>query len=90
MTNNENKNGRVHELKILNRDHGFLSGIEKVVSSCETYLVLVSSCGNLRIDGEKLKINKYDVESGTLDFEGKVNSVKYSGEQKSLLKRIFK
>lgn len=90
MDKNENKPLRSHELKITGRNKGILTGIEKVISSCETALCLVSSCGNLNIAGEKLKIIKFNADDGTLDFEGTVNSMKYSGARTPLLKRIFK
>lgn len=79
-----------HELKIVRREKGNLTGIEKVISSCDTALQLVSSCGQLYIGGEKLKIVKYNADDGTLEFEGVVNTIKYSGAKQPLLKRLFK
>lgn len=90
MEKTENKPRRNHELKLSERNKGYLTGIEKVISSCDTSLCLVSSCGNLNITGEKLKIIKFNADDGTLDFEGTVNSLKYSGAKQSLIKRIFK
>lgn len=72
------------------RQNGNMTGIEKVISSCETALCLVSACGNMTINGEKLKIVKYNADDGTLTFEGTVNSIKYSGAKQPLIKRIFK
>ena len=88
MEKTENKPRRNHELKLSERNKGYLTGIEKVISSCDTSLCLVSSCGNLNITGENLKIIKFNADDGTL--EGTVNSLKYSGAKQSLIKRIFK
>ncbi len=91
MENTENVKLRGgHEFKLICREKGSLTGIEKVVSSCDTSLNLISTCGNLLISGEKLKIIKFNASDGTLDFEGSVQSVKYSGAKQPLFKRIFK
>lgn len=87
---NDSKKNHSHELHIFCREKGNLTGIQKVISSCDTSLVLVSDCGNLTVAGEKLKIVKFDADAGTLSFEGTVNSIKYSGAKQPLLKRIFK
>lgn len=88
QVNNNNRGG--HELRIICREKGSFTGIEKVISSCDTSLSLISSCGNLTVSGEKLKIVKYNAADGTLDFEGNVSQIKYSGAKQSLIKRIFK
>lgn len=85
-----NKQSGSHELKLNCREKGSLTGIEKVVSSCDTALNLISSCGNILISGEKLKITRYNAGDGILEFEGSVNSIKYSGAKQPLIKRIFK
>ena len=91
MENTENVKLRSgHELKLYCREKGSLTGIEKVVSSCDTSLNLISTCGNLLLAGEKLKIIKFNASDGTLDFEGVVHSIKYSGAKQPLLKRLFK
>ena len=79
-----------HELKLNCREKGSMTGIEKVISSNETVISLVSACGGLTVSGEKLRIVKYDSMSGALEFEGQVKEIKYSGAKQSLLKRLFK
>lgn len=78
-----------HEITVAMREKGSLTGIEKVVASCETSLNLISKCGNLMIRGEKLKIIRFNADDGTLIFEGTVQSMQY-GNRKSFLRRIFK
>ena len=79
-----------HDLRLSCREKGTLSGIEKVISSCETSLQLISTCGGITIQGEKLKIVQFNAQTGALDFEGNVHSIKYSAPKQSLIKRIFK
>ena len=89
MEKTETKRG-AHELRLFCRDKGSFTGIEKVISSCDTALQLISSCGNLTVSGEKLKIVQYNADDGSLEFEGTVNGIKYSGGKQPLLKRLFK
>lgn len=87
---NESTLKKQHTLEITSRNSGSLTGIEKVVSSCDTALVLVTSEGGLSIAGTGLKINRFNVDEGTLSFAGTVNSIKYSAAKVPMLKRIFK
>lgn len=79
-----------HEFTLICREKGNVHGIEKVISSSETTLHLVSSCGGLVITGEKLRILQYNADTGVLDFTGTVNNIKYSAPKQSLFKRMFK
>lgn len=90
MTQSSENKMRSHELHISCREKGNLTGIEKVISSCDTALNLISACGNLTVSGEKLKIIKFNASDGTLEFEGSVSAIKYSGAKQPLLKRLFK
>jgi len=87
----ENKNlpRRAHSINIENRERGLVTGVEKVVSSSDTALTLETTCGGLVISGSGLKINKFDIESGALSFEGVTNNIKYSASKVPLLKRMF-
>lgn len=85
----ENKT-KPHELHIVCREKGTLSGIEKVISSNADSLNLVSSCGALVVSGEKLRILRFNASDGTLEFEGEVTGIKYAAKKQPLLKRLFK
>lgn len=87
---NETALKKQHSLEIASRKNGLITGVEKVVSSCDTSLVLSTSEGGLTVTGTGLKINKFSVEDGTLGFDGTVNAVRYSAAKVPLLKRIFK
>ncbi len=90
MENGTENKTRSHELRLTCREKGSLTGIEKVISSCDTSLNLVSVCGNLVVSGEKLRIVQFNAALGTLEFEGTVSGLRYSGAKQPLLKRIFK
>lgn len=79
-----------HSISIENRSRAALTGVEKVISSNENCIMLLTSNGELGIFGTNLKINKFDNVSGQLSFEGTVNRLQYSAGKEKLLKRIFK
>lgn len=79
-----------HTFTLENRKRALMTGVIKVISSNETCLLLETSDGGLSVVGEGLKINKFDVDSGQLTFEGVVNKMQYSAAKAPLLKRIFK
>ena len=79
-----------HSLCIENRASLNLSGINEVISSCETELCLVSSFGEMTITGKDFKIIKFNAEESVLIASGAVDSVKYKGAKVPLIKRIFK
>lgn len=84
------KSNKPHSLSVLSRASGSVSGVEKVISSCDTSLSLATSAGGMIISGNGLKIVKFSVDDGTLAFEGTVNNIKYSAAKAPLIKRIFK
>ncbi|MCL2599381.1 MAG: sporulation protein YabP [Firmicutes bacterium] len=81
-----------HSLSIENRKNGLVSGVEKVVSSNEKVLQLITSQGGLLISGNGFKIKRFSIEDGELSFEGEVDSFKYlaMGNGSGVLKKIFR
>lgn len=79
-----------HSICIENRSSLNLSGINEVISSCETELCLVSSYGEMIIDGKDFKITEFNADKGVLTATGNVDSIRYKGAKVSLIKRIFK
>ena len=72
-------NKRSHSINIDRRQRVSLQGVEKVISSNENLISLLTSEGGLILNGADFKIVKFDAESGYLSIEGWVNSFKYSG-----------
>lgn len=83
-------NKKSHSICLENREKVVATGVEKVVSSAENCVKIITSCGAAEIVGRGLKINRYDVEDGRLELNGEADSVKYSVAKPPLLKRIFK
>ncbi|MBR2968101.1 MAG: YabP/YqfC family sporulation protein [Clostridia bacterium] len=79
-----------HTYTISERASCSMSGVEKVISSSANLINLVTACGEMEINGKNLKISKFNLEDGSLAFDGEIDSVKYSVAKVPLLKRIFK
>ena len=79
-----------HGFEVKDRNKCSMTGIQKVVTSSESHISLVSSCGAMEIEGKNLKINNFNAEDGTIGFEGEITSVRYTAKKVPLLKRLFK
>ncbi len=81
---------RPHSVQMTDRTKAVMTGVVRVDSSGATQIDLMTSLGKLVITGTELKIDKFDVNSGDLEFSGHINGIKYADAKQPLLKRIFK
>ena len=79
-----------HKLILDNRKTLSITGVSKVESINETHAEADVGGVLLSVAGKNLHILKLDVEQGLLELEGEIDAIKYMGERKSVLKRIFK
>lgn len=70
-----------------------LTGVREVLSFQENAAELFTSLGNLQITGEKMHMEKLDLETGEVILTGRIDSLYYpdreSGEKKGLFSRFF-
>lgn len=86
--NNEKNN---NELLILtNRKNLKLEGIMEVLSTSDTSITLKLKDTTLCILGENINITKLDVNTGTLEADGKFTNIKYGIKSGNFFKRLFK
>ena len=79
-----------HSLELFSRSKVIMAGVENVASSTEELINLITSEGALEIRGKGLKIQKFNVQDGSLTIEGTLDSFKYAAVKAPILKRIFK
>ncbi len=89
----EDKN--MQSLLLENKEVLNVTGVENVDNFNDEAVVLITNKGKLTIKGEKLNINKLNVEEGKLIVKGVINSLVYSDydgqrEKVSLVKKLFK
>ena len=81
-----------HVLHLEERSSLSISGILSVISFCEESAELESTLGDLEITGERLHMEKLDLERGEVILTGRIRSLYYPDdgeEEKGLFKRIF-
>lgn len=66
-----------HDIILRSRKRLEMSGINEVSSFDEKEIVAQISGAGISIDGENLKIEKFDAENGLLVINGKINGIFY-------------
>jgi len=79
-----------HSLELFARNKVIMTGIENVTSSTEELINLITTEGALELRGKGLKIQKFNVQDGSLTVEGTLDSFKYAAVKAPILKRLFK
>lgn len=87
---------RVHKLLLTNRKSCTLSGIVDVLSFDLNEILLETDQGMLMMKGSDLHVNRLTLEKGEVDISGRIDSLTYSDEAKtmkngeSFLARMFR
>ncbi|MGN0748687.1 MAG: YabP/YqfC family sporulation protein [Christensenellales bacterium] len=81
-----------NKLTLINQTNLTVTGIKKAIIVSETALALELENKTLQISGKNMEVKKLDVETGILEVNGIIDSIKYVGskEKINLFKRIFK
>ena len=74
-----------NDMKVLN-----ITGVQKVESSTKTQFVCDLNGKTIVVCGKNLHIKKLDLQTGVVEIEGEIDSIKYQSGKKSFWKRIFK
>lgn len=84
-----------HEVKLVDRNFIFLSGINRIMSFNDEEFLLESSMGNVHIKGRGLEVIKMDTTDGNVKIKGYISSLIYLDSAKkvkeeSLVTKLFK
>lgn len=82
-----------HKLSIASRNIIDISGVTAVVGFDDESVVVDTQDGRLCVLGSGLSILKLSVETGEVSAQGRIDSVRYTGDstdKKGVLSRIFK
>ena len=55
-----------------------VTGVKEVISFDELAVLLITSCGQMTIEGEGLHISRLELEHGEADVDGTVSGIYYS------------
>lgn len=74
----ENINGaEKNDILVRSRKHIDVTGVRDVVSFDDRAVVMVTSGGDMAVEGEDLKIGVLDTDKGIVSVDGKINAVIY-------------
>ena len=83
-----------HEVKVIDRNLIYLSGISKIISFDSEEFLMESVMGIILLKGQELEIVKLDTHDGKVSIKGTINSMTYDDAKKkdteSLLGKLFK
>lgn len=84
--------GKNHTMMLDNRGKLQMTGAEDVSGFNEETVSVKTSCGMLIIKGERLHIDKLNLETGDVSIDGKINAMQYLGSDasRSRLSKLFK
>lgn len=74
----EKKVFKSHSVILENRKTMTVSAVQYVDSFDESSVVMITSAGELVVNGTDLHINKLNIESGDVQIEGDLDSIEYA------------
>lgn len=94
---NEYKNElNEQSVKLVNRSKLEITGIKRIISLNENEFIIDSNMGIIYIEGSKLEMKQLEMEKGSIQINGNINSIRYNKEEKlkekkqSILGKVFK
>ena len=83
-----------HEFNIRMRKEMTINGVSEVISFDEQDIRLVTTGGEMFIEGNDMKIDVLDVDKGVVTLNGKIDAIYYSNDTKKeksgFLGRLFR
>ncbi len=83
-----------HEVKIVDRNVIYLTGIDKIDSFNNEEFIMDSVMGQIKLNGDSLEVIKLDTHDGIVSIRGNVSSLIYNDvkrkDQESLFTKLFK
>ncbi|MGN1338033.1 MAG: YabP/YqfC family sporulation protein [Candidatus Coprovivens sp.] len=83
-----------HEVKIIDRNVIYLTGVDKIVSFNNEEFILESLMGHIKLIGNSLEVIKLDTHDGIVSIRGNIDSLIYDDgvkkENESFLSKLFK
>ena len=81
--------GKNQNVIMENRERLNITGVEEVIHFDENTVVLRTVLGELSVQGEQLKVERLQVESGELSVSGKLCALVYAQEHMGWWERLF-
>ncbi len=72
------------------REGMYIDGVSDVVSFDEGGVVLLTSCGNMAIEGEGLHVTVLNISDGIVELSGRINALYYFEDKQPSKKGFFR
>lgn len=86
MNNNETVRGNSvllgHDCILKGRKHADITGVKEVVSFDASGVILITSCGELTLEGNGIKVGALDTDRGIVAVDGEICAIYYANESK--------
>lgn len=79
-----------HKIVMENREKLNITGVERVEVATPIQFVCIVRGERLVIEGKNLAVDRLDVDCGNVSLSGEVCAIRYVGEKKNLLRRMFR
>ena len=87
---NDSINGQdKNDILIRSRKHIDVTGVRDVVSFDDRSVVMVTSGGDMAVEGDELKIGVLDIEKGVVSVDGRIGAVIYYDADPAPKHRLF-
>ena len=80
---------KTHELKVINRETLYISGVKKIDNFDKTEFIINTIMGNVEVKGTNLEVVLLDTDKGDVRIRGKINSIIYIDTKKTNKESIF-
>ncbi len=78
-----------NDILIRSRKHIDITGVKDVVSFDDRSVVMMTSGGDMTVEGEELKIGVLDTDKGIVSVDGKISAVIYYDSAPSEKRKLF-
>ena len=89
MNSNTEKDRVEHTLSLVSRQELKITGVRQILSFDDMSVALVTSHGELDIDGEELNIDVLDLERGVASVTGNITGMNYMSERPTKKRRFL-
>ncbi len=78
-----------HSFSVKMRKNARISGVKQVISFDDNSVLLLTECGELLLEGNALKVDELNVQSGDVAVSGEISALIYSDESPRKKRRFF-
>lgn len=79
-----------NDILIRSRKHIDITGVRDVVSFDDRAVVMITSGGDMTVEGEDLKIGVLDTDKGIVSVDGKISAVIYYDDSPNEKRKLFR